>query len=449
MPLTKRKILAALLPLTWAVALPAMAWDLDRAWALAVQNLPALRGAQARTDALRARVDAAAAPLWPTASVDISQAVQTANFVQRPGAVPRSLTSAAGSSGFSTSPALYPFFQLTGNVRWTVWDFGRTAASVAAADAATHSAQANEQAVRQRLWLQVAAGYLQALAADAAVEVAQDTLVLVQKRRDLVKIKVDAEARPLLDLLRAQSDVQSAEVTLMRAQDEVHNARLALGLAIGLDRPVDEALELPRAASLTIDDAVLHRGDIVAQWLQQALRVRPELRSIDADIDAARAQLQALALMAAPSMFVAGQAAVAGTDFTALAYNLSASAGASLPLSGLWMQGPQAAELRAVIRQLQADRAAILLQVRGELDSARQWWLQARRRRQPLVALFALADKAYDHARARYQAGATALVDVIDTEFARNQAKLQLAQLDLDEALAVARWRAAMGQIAG
>ncbi len=396
---------------------------------------------------MRARVDVAAIPLLPTASLDVTQAATTANFVQRPGAVPRSFTTGSSANTVGTSPELYPFFQVGGNARWTVWDFGRTAAALDAARSSARAAALGEDTLRQRLWVVVATAYLQALAAQAVAEVAEDAVQLATRRRDLVQARVKAEVRPMLDLLRAEADLQSADVARMRAYDDIHNARLALGLAMGLDRAPDGALEAPRQPTAVVSDAELQSGAAVDNWTAEASSRRPELRALDADLDAARAQLRAAALQWLPSVFVSSQATLAGTEFDNLVYNYSATAGASLPISGVWLAVPQAAEMRANLRQIQANRDAVVLQIRGEVDGARQLWLQVRRRRGPLQTLFALADKAHEHARARYLAGAASLVEVIDTEAARNQAKLQVVQAELDEVLAVARWQVAMGRI--
>lgn len=429
------------------VSVPAAALDLDQAWAVARQRLPALRAAQARTDAMRARIDQAAIPLLPTATLEVTQAATTANFVQRPGAVPRSFTTGSSANTVTTSPELYPFFQVSGIARWTVWDFGRTSAALDAARSTARAAALGEDTLRQRLWVVVATAYLQALAAQAVAEVAEDAVQLATRRRDLVQARVKAEVRPMLDLLRAEADLQSADVARMRANDDIHNARLALGLAMGLDRAVQGALLPPRQPTATVGDAELQGGSALDQWVAEASRQRPELRAVDAELDAVRAQLRAAALQWLPSLFVNGQTTVAGTDFDLLVYNYSATAGVSLPISGVWLAIPQAAEMRANLRQLQANRDLVALQIRGEIDGARQLWLQVRRRRAPLQTLFALADKAHEHARARYLAGAASLVEVIDTESARNQAKLQVVQVELDESLASARWQVAMGRI--
>lgn len=417
---------------------------MQQAWAVAQQRLPALRAAQANSEAALARVDQASTPLWPTSSIDVTQAATTANFALRPGAIPKSAASAAS---IQSSPELYPFFQGAWSGRWMVYDFGRTNAAIAAAKGSAQASRASERVIRRQLWLQMAAAYLQVLAAEANAQVAADAHALVGKRRDLVKVRVDAEARPMLDLLRAESDLQAAVVALLRAKDHVRNSRLALGLAVGLTAPVEEALALPVPPTDGLSEAQLMDPAVLDRWVVTAAKQRDEVAGIDAQVAAARAELQAMAAMALPSVFVQGQVSLAGTDMTKLVYNASATAGASLPLSGLWLQAPQTSEIRANLRRLQAQREGVLLELRGELDVARTLLVQARRRRPSVQTLLALADKAQAQAQVRYHAGAAALVDVIDTEAARNQARLQLLDLDLEEALAVARWQVAMGAV--
>src|SRR5690349_699345 len=68
---------------------------LASALAAARAQQPSLRQARAATDAARARVDAAAAPLYPQLNGTAAYQLTTANFVSRPGQLPATVNTAA------------------------------------------------------------------------------------------------------------------------------------------------------------------------------------------------------------------------------------------------------------------------------------------------------------------------------------------------------------------
>lgn len=421
----------------------AVGWDLPRAWAEVQRRHPQLRAAAADVDAAHARIAQARSAQLPTLALDASHAQTTANFAPRPGAVPRSFNATA--SQWSGEP--FAFWQATLGSRWNAIDFGRTAAVAAAASHGEAGAAATARNIRRQLWLQLALAYVQVQAAEAALDAARQSRDQARQRRELVKLRVDAQVRPQLDLLRADSDLAAAEVTVLRGEDQVRVLRQVLGTTLG--EPL--AVQGPLAAA-ELGDAELApdpTGDAaqLARWCDQALHQRDDLMALDARILATRASLDATAKAARPALFLSAQLSAAGIEVSNLVVNAQVAGGVSWPVSGLWLQDAQAAELRANLQSLLAQREAMVLAVRDDVALQVAALSQVRRRQPAIQSLLRYTTEAHEHAKARYAAGVAALFEVVDAEAALTQARLQHVQAQLDEATALGRWRAVMGRI--
>ncbi len=419
------------------------AWTPERAWNEAMRLNPQLKAIDATADAARARIQGARSPQVPTAAVDASHRQSTANFAAQPGQVPRSFNNA--TSTFSLEP--FAFWQAGASGRWTFADFGRTAASVHAAEHSASAAVADARNVRRQVWLQVISAYQLVLSSEAAVTAAQEARDQSAQRRELARSRVEARMRPPLDLMRAESDLASAEVAVLRADEQVRASRIALTVAIGLQQPVSGPLAPLSMVEPELAEERLHAPQALERWTAAASDQRDEIKALQERRLAAQAELLAAQRAANPSLFLNGSATLAGTQLTGMAFNLGLAAGVTWPVSNAWLAQPQIAEIRARIRALDGQEQTLVLTTRAELDAARTAVAQVRKRRPALVTLREFSAKAYEQANIRYSAGAATLTEVIDAAAGISQARLQLLQADLEEALAIARWRAAMSKL--
>lgn len=419
------------------------AWTPERAWNEAMRLNPQLKAMDATADAARARIQGARSPQVPTAAVDASHRQSTANFAAQPGQVPKSFNSAA--STFSLEP--FAFWQAGASSRWTFADFGRTVASVNAAEHSASAALADARNVRRQVWLQVMNAYQLVLSAEAAVTAAQEARDQSTQRRELARSRVEARMRPPLDLMRAESDLASAEVAVLRAEEQVRAGRIALAVAIGLQQPVAGPLAALSLSEPELTDDRLNAPGALDRWTATATEQRDEIKALQERRLAIQAELLAAQRAANPSLFLSGSATLAGTQLTGMAFNVGVSAGVTWPVSNAWLAQPQIAEIRARIRALDGQEQTLVLTTRSELDTARTAVAQVRKRRPALIALRDFSAKAYEQANIRYTAGAATLTEVIDAAAGISQARLQLLQADLEEALAMARWRAAMSKL--
>jgi outer membrane protein TolC len=441
--LSQHLLAAGLFCLSGLLATQAQALTLEQALERAMAQHPQLQAVQAQVAAARARVDVAGAPLLPTASLDVSHSEQTANFAPRPGFIPRNLNTSGSSS--SQSAEIFPFWQATAQSRWTVTDFGRTKAQVRSTDRAADAAEADVVAARNQLALAVATSYLQVLAAEQVVAQLRDARDLAQLRRDAAQRKVEASVRPQLDLHKAQADVAEAEVAVLRGEESVRSARVALGVAMG-DRTgggPEDALQWPTMPASAAGGPAATTE--TAAMVDAAAARRPEFAALQARIAAVQADVSAQERAHRPSLYVGAQASLAGIEVSGLAWNVALTGGVNLPFTPLWTQAPLLAATRAQIRALQAQRDLQLLAVRSDIEQARLALAQAQKRLPAVAVLVDYADKAKTAATQRYQAGVASAIEVSNAESQWNQAKLQQTQAQVEVLLAQARLAFAQG----
>lgn len=443
-PLPRR--LAALF--TAALLVPAVVHaeaplDLDQAFAQALAGHPSLAAARAQADAARAHVGVARMPSVPTASLDVSHTQTTANFVPRPGFLP-------GKTAVSVhnSPELAPFWQASAVGRWNAYDFGRTQAAVDAANRGVDAADADVQAARSDLWLAVATAFLQTLAAEAAVQSLKEAEAQTRRYVELAKVKVDAQVRPKLDLLKAESDEAQRQVDVLRGEEAVRSARVALGIAIGNRRTPVGRLQ-PPALDVASLDADLEGDERLDALVDQALRVRPDYVALDVRIAQAEADLRAQEKAANPTLYLQASTQAGGTELTNLGWNYSVQGGVNVPFSALWTQTPQLNETRGRLRAFVAQRDVVRLGLRSELDQARTSLQQARKRMPAVVALLKFTEEARAHAESRYAAGVATLIELSDAQAALVQARIQKVQAEVDVAVASARLLRSLGRLPG
>lgn len=424
-----------------AFASPAMALTLEEALTRAERQHPQLQAARAQVQLAEARAEVARQPLLPTATLDVSHTQQTANFVPRPGFVPRTINVSA--LGQSAEP--FPFWQATAQGRWTAWDFGRTDAQVLVQTRTAAAATSDVETLRQALRLQVATAFLQALAAEQVVAQADDARRLAKARRDVAQRKVEASVRPLLDVQKADADLAAAEVAVLRAEEALRSCRVALAAAMGNGAGLadDDTLRWPEAAAAAgaaLERSVAETADRDRAVRDAAAR-RPEFAALQARISALQADLAAQDRAIRPTLYVSAQTSLAGTEMAGLVWNAGVTGGVNWGLTPLWTQSAQMQASRAQIRALQAQRDQQLLLLQTDVEQARLALAQAHKRLPAVEALLKWAAEAKSSASKRYEAGLATALEVSDAESQWNQARLQ--KTDAEVAVLVARARLA------
>lgn len=269
-----------------AVALPAFAQaaaqpaaatagalTLPDAIAEALRQRPLLAADASRAAAARFRVDQARAGLRPRLDLQFSASDGL------PGAPQVFIGGLAGS----------PFKKRIGGsvtLTQTLLDFGRTRSNVRARQAEVAVSEQALRADRQQVVLEVQQAYLQALQAQRLVQVNEQ----IREQRRLVARQAETlRANGLasrVDVELAEVQVSQAELAVVNARNDVETGFAALSAAMG--RPAPSTVPLGDIAGGG-EGAVVD----IERAIADALKNRPELRQLDAQVGAEESRIAA------------------------------------------------------------------------------------------------------------------------------------------------------------
>ncbi len=412
------------------------ALSLEQALRTALQNHPELRRAQAGVGAANARADQLRAPLLPQVQANLSYQRSTANFVPRPGSLPRDLSSTGSRSSFDT----FDYFSGSLSASQLVWDFGQTTgrwrASQAQAEAQKESARTSEQQVL----LNVHTAFFTARAAKALVEVAQETLENQRQHLAQAEAFVQIGTRPEIDVAQARTDLANARVQLINAQNGYATAKAQLNLAMGVEGPADyqvsnDVLEVVEGEASTTD-----------ALLEEAIRARPELASLTRQQESQALTLRSIRGNYWPSLGVSTGLTEGAASIDRNAWNWSAGVNLSWPIFQGLQTRAQVREAEYGLFALDAQSDALRQQVRLEVERARLAVVAAK---EELVA----ADEALSAARerlrlaeGRYETGVGNIIELGDAQVALTNAAAQRVQSEYRLASARAQLLNALGR---
>ncbi|UJR86851.1 Hypothetical protein I5071_89520 [Sandaracinus amylolyticus] len=414
-----------------AVAAPAAAQrrtlSLPEAVELAITAHPAARRAVASERAARAGVRIAESALWPR--IDVSLALQRATGNVVPGTV-LALPSIPGLSG---PPQEVQFDEgvwgsgIGGAASFDVGAFPRREGERDAALADLDARASDADATRLEIAARVARAYVDVVAAQAQrLAVA----AWLERAATLVRVTdalVEQELRPGADAARARAEQAAASALEARAAQAELVARAALSAELG-----DPGLDVEVDASV-LDDLVVSRR--TAQHGMHALE-----RARRSELEAARLvrRSQVLAYVPRIELVAALWARGSGIDAPSRASDLGDAAGLlpnvpnwavgfvlsysllDLPLLDARLEQADARveEADAALEAQVLELRALSAQADARLEGARGIATAAR-------AVVASYEVALTQAVARFEAGLTTMLDVVDAQRALAEAQLE------------------------
>jgi outer membrane protein len=426
--------------------------SLDEALQTAKVNQPQLREAQATTAATRARADEAFAPLLPQISGTASFQLTTANYVSRPGALPRGLTNStsttdntANISRLGSRPATfntYGFLNLGLTVTQLIYDFNQTKGKYDAAKASVVAQEKTQRATLLQVMLSVRSAYFEARANKALVAVARETLENQERHLAQIQGFVEVGTRPEIDLAQARTDRANAQVQLITAENNYETAKAQLNQAMGVQAPTtydvaDETLSVVEGEDQTLDGLLV-----------EATKARPEFASLENQIRAQELTLSSVKGAYWPSLNLSTGFTDAGSSLDRLdsQWNWNALLTLSWPFYQGGLTLAQTREAQANVLNLRAQLDDQRNQIRLEVDQAR---LAVRADKATLSA----ADEAIVNAQerlklaeGRYQTGVGNAIELGDSQLALSNALAQKVQAEYNLATARAQLIKALGR---
>ena len=405
--------------------------SLEEAVNIGLENAPLIVARIGDYIASQQRVVQALAPLLPQLSGNWTANRQQSQFF--PGAIggasaePRPLWATSQTAQVTLSQLLF--------------DFGK---NWAAKDAAKFSAEALKEVLEaQKLDISqlVKTQYFTLLLSKRLVEVNTAALDRAQVNLRSAQGFFQVGTQPKSFVTRAEVDVANARVNVIRAQNAVNLARVALNAAMGI--AVNAPTEVKDLLSYT--QFPINRDELVAE----ALRNRPEYRQIKAQADAADATVRQTFRNFFPDISAVGS--YGGTfrsptrpDDLAEIWTL----GLTLNWS-LFDGGGKIARYKEAKANVEAARARVRdteLQVWQNVEQSYLNLGEAEERIGAAQKAVESAEENYQLARGRFDAGVANIIELTDAQLALTQSQSDQAQALSDYRIAIARLERALGR---
>jgi multidrug efflux system outer membrane protein len=308
------------------------------------------------------------------------------------------------------------FFSTGVQAAWEIDLFGRVGAEVSAAEAAVRAGEAGLRAAQVAVAGDVARSYFELRAAQQLLAVARASLDTQRAALKLVQARLDAGRGTALDTERAKALVLATEASVPALLGQVQRAGFRLAVLTGkapaaLGPRLDAPKPLPALAP-TVLNAVGSPENL--------LRRRPDVAAAEAQLQAAAARVGIAQAQLFPTVRLAGALGLNGSRVqdldqrNAFFWNL----GASLAWT-LFDGGALRARLASASAQGEAALASYDKAVLAALEDTEGALVAYTRGQQQVELLFAAAqsaDKAAQLARARFEAGSSDFLAVLDAE---------------------------------
>ncbi|MDQ6885663.1 MAG: TolC family protein [Gemmatimonadota bacterium] len=375
----------------------------------------------------------------------------TASVETRVAVLERSARCAQNANPFAAFSSL-PFGQantytLGLSVSENLFNGGRTAALVRAANASRQSADVGLTAARAQLLLDVTQTYYDAALSDRLVIIAEATLHQADTTLSQTQLARQVGNSPDFDVLRAQvtRDNQRPVVIQQRASREIAYMRLKQLLNLPLEEPVVLSTDLGDSTGVAPSRLALLTGTIVTDAPDTATAHRAPVRQAESALRAQESQLTVARSERLPALSVNTQYGKVGYPasglpaWSDLRTNWTVGATLSVPLfTGGRIRGDELVaeagrdEQRARLQQVRELSALDTRNALARLDAAQASWIAS-------SGTVEQAGKAYQIADLRYREGISTQIELSDSRILLQQAQANRAQAARD--LQVARMR--------
>lgn len=410
---------------------------MERAVELAVRQHPNVRVARANIEVANARIELSRVPLHPVLTLAATAGAGSQTY-RNPCDFTMPMGPACG--GFFTSTYSTG---LSATAVWKITDFGLTRANVRTAELNAQAAGGATSSTILDIREGVELAYLEAVARERLVKVAQATVKSEDGHLDQARRFVAAQAHDPIEVAQAQSREANAKSALAQAQSNqavsLSNLRGAIGWvdpsrapAVDPNWPVPSDAEPPDLAGL----------------VAAARRQRPDLVQLDKLILAADASLDAAHAERRPTL-----SATASTLWQPGSPDWSPQPTwqAGLTLSWLaWDGGKSAADVQIATGNLNiaiAQRDELLLTLTSSLESARAQIVSNRANVSASTEAVTAAQAQLRLAEARYGQGLGSQIELADAQTAVTTAEGNLVSAEWQLADAWATLHRAVGNI--
>jgi len=420
--------------------------SLAEALQTAQKDQPTVHQAHANTEAAKARIGEARAPLLPQITGTAAFVRGTNNSIS--GSLPCTATNVGGSSagamgmfppqGWSQCDKL----NMSITASQTLWDASGQLARWRQNVVFAESVAETERAQRLTVALNVRTFYFAARANKLLVQVARDTLANQQKHLNQVNGFVKVGTQPEIALAQQRTAVANAQVQLINAENNYEVAKAQLNQAIGMERDTNYDVEDESTPPIAGEDSDTD------PLLVEALKARPDYISLEKQVDAQRLAIWAARTSYGPNLQASTTFNDAGNVDAAnqLAWNWTLNLTLNWQLFSGGLTWYTVKEQKANLDSIEAQRDLVRQQVRLGVEQAR---LAVRAAKAAVGAANEAETNAKEQLRlaeGRYAAGVGSIIELGDAQVTATTAQAQRVQADYNVSTARAQLLNALGR---
>jgi len=376
---------------------------IDEAVGMAVGTHPRIKGAEQDLEAGKYSTRVAISAFWPQASFEASRNWVHSERVTRIGGVS------------ATTSAVYIANNFSFNTNWTLFDFGRTYFGVRSLAKLEDSLTNDLSTTQQQVAYDVMNAYFALLRAQSLVKVSQETLDAANQHLKQAQAFFEVGVKPKFDVTSAEVQVNTAKVGLIQANDAVRSARMVLNTKISVD---------PRTPTEVAEVAVLDEmSKDMDGYYQEALKNRPEIRSLEAKVESSKMSVKAAAADWLPSISATAVANWYKENHSQAFPNDNVQLTLDVPIFNGFATLAAVGKARAGVLSTQYKLDDLKLTVLSDVSLSYIAVEDAKARFAALESSVQKAKENLDIAQGRYEAGVGPIIDVTDAQVSLTQAE--------------------------
>ncbi len=330
---------------------------------------------------------------------------------------------------------------LQGNVSLTqpVFAWGRYYYGYQAAKRQYEAVEKEFMVTDNKLRLEVYQAFYRVLIAQEFVKVAEQRVDLVRKQLKIAETSFEAGVTTNFDVLRAKVQRANADTQLIRAKNGVHTAKnrykTLLNLPLSEQVSVAGAFEMPEV-SIQLE-----------QLIKLALEKRPEVSQSKLNEQAAAKQLSVSKTRQLPDLSFFSNYQISHNErLTAMNSIWSLGLQINIPIFDGFATRAAIQQTESVLTQLQLGTKQIISTVEFEVRNAYLALLEAKTLIDVQRETVAQAEESVRIANIQFENGMMTTVELVDTQLALMQAKVNRLQAQHDYVIGLAQLEKAIGQ---
>lgn len=357
-----------------------------------------------------------------------------------------SLNASASLNGFKQSSKSGDSFVNTQNgsinFSYLLYDFGARSASLQSATKLLDAANALQNAKIQSIFLSVIQLYYGLFAAKASLEAHMEAQKLAKESYDAAVAKYQVGVATPADKLQALTSYSQALLNTVKAEGNLKNAQGALANAMGLDANTVLNITIP---STNIACEEFSRN--VRDMIDEAKRSRPDLVSVEAQINAAKANIDAAKAGERPTLSLTSSVGYTNPSGSEQIKNASIGLALNIPIfTGFnTTYKIELAQTQAKLKEL--EYLKLQRQVALEVFQAYNNLVTQTNSVKASRDLLNSAEQSMKTADGRYRAGVGSMLDLLSAQSALASAKQQNVEAVYNWYIAKAALAQSMGKL--